>query len=45
MGITNSETLNIQELSKNIDGIAWIKLKENHRSGLVGKILDYVYGK
>ena len=22
------------ELSKNIDGIAWIKLKENHRSGL-----------
>lgn len=33
------------ELSKNIDGIAWIKLKENHRSGLVGKILDYVYGK
>lgn len=33
------------ELSKNIDGVAWIKLKENHRSGLVGKILDYVYGK
>lgn len=29
------------ELSKNIEGIAWIKLKENHRSGLVGKILDY----
>lgn len=33
------------ELSKNIDGIKWIKLKENHRSGLVGKILDYIYGK
>jgi phosphate starvation-inducible PhoH-like protein len=33
------------ELSKNIEGIEWIKLKENHRSGLVGKILDYVYGK
>jgi phosphate starvation-inducible PhoH-like protein len=33
------------ELSKNIPGIKWIKLKENHRSGLVGKILDYIYGK
>jgi len=33
------------ELSKNIDGIVHIKLKENHRSGLVGKILDYIYGK
>lgn len=33
------------ELSKNIDGIKHIKLKENHRSGLVGKILDYIYGK
>lgn len=33
------------ELSKNIKGIGWIKLKENHRSGLVGDILDYVYGK
>lgn len=33
------------ELSKNIDGIEWIKLKENHRSDLVGKILDYIYGK
>jgi hypothetical protein len=32
------------ELSKNIEGIAWIKLKENHRSGLVGKILDFIYG-
>lgn len=32
-------------LSKNIDGISWIKLKENHRSGLVGKILDFLYGK
>jgi phosphate starvation-inducible PhoH-like protein len=33
------------ELSKNIEGIKWIKLKENHRSGLVGEILDYIYGK
>lgn len=33
------------ELSKKIDGIQYIKLKENHRSDLVGKILDYEYGK
>lgn len=33
------------ELSKHIEGIVHIKLKENHRSGLVGKILDYIYGK
>jgi phosphate starvation-inducible PhoH-like protein len=33
------------ELSKHIDGIEHIKLKENHRSGLVGKILDHVYKK
>jgi phosphate starvation-inducible PhoH-like protein len=33
------------ELSKKIDGIEWIKLKENHRSDLVGKILDYEYSK
>lgn len=33
------------ELSKNIEGIQHIKLKENHRSGLVGKILDYIYKK
>ncbi len=33
------------ELSKNIEGIEHIKLKENHRSGLVGEILDYIYGK
>jgi phosphate starvation-inducible PhoH-like protein len=31
------------ELSKNIEGIEWIKLKHNHRSDLVGKILDYEY--
>jgi phosphate starvation-inducible PhoH-like protein len=31
------------ELSKHIEGIVHIKLKENHRSGLVGKILDYIY--
>lgn len=29
------------ELSKKIKEIRWIKLKENHRSGLVGKILDF----
>lgn len=31
------------ELSKNIEGIQWIKLKENHRSDLVAKILEYEY--
>jgi phosphate starvation-inducible PhoH-like protein len=31
------------ELAKAIDGIEWFKLKENHRSDLVGKILDYEY--
>lgn len=33
------------ELSKKIEEIKWIKLKENHRADLVGKILDYVYSK
>lgn len=33
------------ELSKRIEEIKWIKLKENHRSDLVGKILEYEYGK
>jgi phosphate starvation-inducible PhoH-like protein len=33
------------ELSKKIEGIKWIKLKENHRSDLVGQILDYEYSK
>jgi phosphate starvation-inducible protein PhoH and related proteins len=33
------------ELSKRIEEIKWIKLKENHRSDLVGKILNYVYSK
>jgi phosphate starvation-inducible PhoH-like protein len=33
------------ELSKKIDEVKWIKLKENHRSDLVGKILDYEYSK
>lgn len=32
------------ELSKKLDGIEWVKLKENHRSDLVGKILAYEYG-
>lgn len=31
------------ELSKKIDGIEWIKLKHNHRSDLVGKILAMEY--
>lgn len=31
------------ELSKKIDGIEWVKLKHNHRSDLVGKILEYEY--
>lgn len=33
------------ELSKKISDIKWIKLKENHRSDLVGKILDFEYTK
>jgi phosphate starvation-inducible PhoH-like protein len=33
------------ELSKKIDEIKWIKLATNHRSDLVGKILDFEYGK
>ena len=32
------------ELSKKIEEIQWIKLKHNHRSDLVGKILDNEYG-
>lgn len=31
------------ELSKKITEIKWVKLKENHRSDLVGKILDFEY--
>lgn len=33
------------DLSKKIEEIKWVKLKENHRSDLVGKILDFEYGK
>jgi len=33
------------ELSKKIEEIKWVKLTANHRSDLVGKILDYEYGK
>lgn len=33
------------ELSKKIDGIEWVKLKHNHRSDLVGKILNFEYGE
>ncbi len=32
-------------LSKKIDGIEYIKLKHNHRSDLVGKILSHEYGE
>ena len=35
----------IIELSKKIEEIKWIKLKTDHRSDIVGKILDYEYGK
>jgi len=31
------------DISKKIEGIEWIKLKANHRSDLVGKILDNEY--
>ena len=31
------------ELSKKISEIKWIKLKENHRSDIVGRILEYEY--
>ena len=33
------------ELSKKLEEIMWIKLKENHRSDLVGKILEFESGK
>jgi len=33
------------ELSKKIKEIKYLKLKHNHRSDLVGKILDFEYGK
>jgi phosphate starvation-inducible PhoH-like protein len=35
----------IIEISKKIPEIKWVKLKHNHRSDLVGKILDCEYGK
>ena len=35
----------VLEMAKSIPEIKVIKLKENHRSDLVGKILDYEYGK
>ena len=35
----------IIDLSKKIPEIKWMKLKHNHRSDLVGKILDYEYKK
>lgn len=31
------------DIAKKIDGVEWVKLKENHRSDLVGKILDFEY--
>jgi phosphate starvation-inducible PhoH-like protein len=33
------------ELSKKFEEIKWVKLKHNHRSDLVGKILDYEHNK
>jgi len=48
-GKTIDDVLVVEELSyaidiaKKIDGIEWVKLKENHRSDLVGKILDFEY--
>jgi phosphate starvation-inducible protein PhoH and related proteins len=33
------------EIAKNIKGVIWHKLKANHRSDLVGKILDFKYNK
>jgi len=33
------------ELSKKIPEIKWVKLKHNHRSDLVGRILDFEYNK
>jgi phosphate starvation-inducible PhoH-like protein len=33
------------ELSKNIEEIKWIKLQHNHRSDLVGKILEFEFKK
>ena len=33
------------ELSKHIDEIKWVKLNHNHRSDLVGKILDFEFKK
>ena len=33
----------IIELSKKIPEIKWVKLKHNHRSDLVGKILEHEY--
>ena len=33
------------ELSKKFPEIKWVKLKENHRSDLVGKILEHEYNK
>jgi predicted ribonuclease YlaK len=33
------------DMSKKVAGIRHIKLKENHRSDLVGEILDFEYGK
>ena len=35
----------IIELSKKIEEIKWLKLNTNHRSDLVGKILEYEHGK
>lgn len=31
------------ELSRNVEGVKHMELKDNHRSGLVGEILNYIY--
>ena len=42
---TGGKKRSTSQTSKKIEEIKWIKLKENHRSDLVGKILEYEYGK
>lgn len=38
----DSGILLLQELSKNIDGVSYIRLKKNHRHGIVNDILEYL---
>lgn len=41
----NNGLVYVMEMAKQLTEIKHIKLKENHRSDLVGKILDYEYAK